>query len=59
MNKIVLKIPILASESLPFTLQKLSFDLAKAILSHSKRIAFAKPEAKNGDFDPYFSPFHL
>jgi hypothetical protein len=59
LNKIVLNIPVLAFKSYPFALQKLSFDLAKAILSHSKSLPFAKPGVKTGDFDPRFCPFHL
>jgi len=37
MNKIVLKIPILAFKSYPFALQKLTFYPPKAYLSHSQR----------------------
>jgi hypothetical protein len=45
---IVLNIPVLACESYPLSFQKLSFCTLKAILSHYKRIPFAKPEVKNG-----------
>jgi hypothetical protein len=51
---IVLIISILGSERYPFALQKVPFDLAKAILLPPERIAFAKPEVKNGDFGAFF-----
>jgi hypothetical protein len=57
--KIILNIPVLACESYPLTFQKLTFYTPKGYLSHSKRIPFAKPGVKTGDFDPYFCPFHL
>jgi hypothetical protein len=57
-TNIVLNIPILASQSLPLTLQKLSFCPPKGKLSHRKRIPFAKPEVKNGIFASSFSISH-
>jgi hypothetical protein len=57
--KNVLNIPILACESLPLASQKVSFDFAKAILSHSKSLPFAKPEVKKGKSIPLLPLFHL
>jgi hypothetical protein len=59
LHKIVLNIPVLACESLPFASQKLTFYTPKGYLSHSKSIPFAKPKVKSGDFAPRFLRFHL
>ena len=56
--KIVLNIPILACESYPFVSRKVTFDLAKGILSHSKSLPFAKLEVKIQIFASTFSNSH-
>jgi len=52
--KIILNVPILACERYVFVSQKDTFGMLKGHLSHSQRIAFAKPEVKTGIFNSIF-----